>query len=129
MIAGGAEFYLGAHRDPILGPIVSFGLGGIFLEVLHDVVYAVPPVTEQQALALLRELKGWAVLAGARGQQPRDVAALAALVSRFSAAVAADAGTVTTVDLNPVMVFPAGGGVLAVDAYVERKGVDGAVQQ
>jgi acyl-CoA synthetase (NDP forming) len=129
MIAGGAEFYLGAHRDPILGPIVSFGLGGIFLEVLHDVVYAVPPVTEEQALALLRELTGWAVLAGARGQQPRDVAALAALVSRFSAAVAADAGTVTTVDLNPVMVFPAGGGVLAVDAYVERKGVDGAVQQ
>jgi acetate---CoA ligase (ADP-forming) len=86
-------------------------------------------VTEQQALALLRELKGWAVLAGARGQQPRDVAALAALVSRFSAAVAADAGTVTAVDLNPVMVFPAGGGVLAVDAYVERKGVNGAVQQ
>jgi acetate---CoA ligase (ADP-forming) len=128
MVAGGAEFFLGAHRDPILGPVVSFGLGGIFLEILHDVVYALPPVTEQQVLALLRELTGWAVLAGARGQQPRDVAALAALVSRFSEAVAADAGTVTAVDLNPVMVFPAGGGVLAVDAYVERKGVDGAVQ-
>jgi acyl-CoA synthetase (NDP forming) len=128
MASGGAEFFLGAHRDPILGPVVSFGLGGIFLEILHDVVYALPPVTEQQVLALLRELKGWAVLAGARGQQPRDVAALAALVSRFSEAVAADAGTVTAVDLNPVMVFPAGGGVLAVDAYVERKGVDVAVQ-
>jgi hypothetical protein len=128
MIAGGAEFYLGAHRDPILGPIISFGLGGIFLEILHDVVYAVPPVTEEQVLALLRELKGWAVLAGARGQQPRDVPALAGLVSRFSAAVAADAGTVTAVDLNPVMVFPTGGGVLAVDAYLERKGDDGAVQ-
>jgi acetate---CoA ligase (ADP-forming) len=128
MASGGAEFFLGAHRDPILGPIVSFGLGGIFLEILHDVVHALPPVTEGQVLALLRELKGWAVLAGARGQQPRDVAALAALVSRFSEAVAADAGTVTAVDLNPVMVFPAGGGVLAVDAYVERKGVDVAVQ-
>lgn len=126
MAGGGAEFFLGAHRDPILGPVVSFGLGGIFLEILHDVVYALPPVSADQVLALLRELKGWAVLAGARGQQPRDVAALAELVSRFSAAVAADG--VTAVDLNPVMVFPAGGGVLAVDAYVERKGVDGAVQ-
>jgi hypothetical protein len=56
------------------------------------------------------------------------VAALAALVSRFSEAVAADAATVTAVDLNPVMVFPAGGGVLAVYAYVERKGVDVSVQ-
>jgi acyl-CoA synthetase (NDP forming) len=128
MASGGAEFFLGAHRDPILGPIVSFGLGGIFLEILHDVVHALPPVSEEQVLGLLRELKGWAVLAGARGQQPRDVAALAALVSRFSEAVAADAGAVTAVDLNPVMVFPAGGGVLAVDAYVERKGVDVAVQ-
>jgi hypothetical protein len=126
MAGGGAEFFLGMHRDPILGPIVSFGLGGIFLEILHDVVYALPPVTEDQVLELLHELKGWAVLAGARGQQPRDVAALAALVSRFSEAVAA--GEVTTVDLNPVMVFPAGGGVLAVDAYVERKGADVAVQ-
>ncbi|HEV7658092.1 MAG TPA: acetate--CoA ligase family protein [Mycobacteriales bacterium] len=126
MVGGGAEFFLGMHRDPILGPIVSFGLGGIFLEILHDVVYALPPVTEDQVLALLHELKGWALLAGARGQQPRDVAALATLVSRFSEAVAAD--DVTAVDLNPVMVFPAGGGVLAVDAYVERKGVDVAVQ-
>lgn len=123
MASGGAEFFLGMHRDPILGPIVSFGLGGIFLEILHDVVYALPPVTEDQVVALLHELKGWAVLAGARGQQPRDVAALAALVSRFSEAVAAD--DVVAVDLNPVMVFPAGGGVLAVDAYVE---VDRAVQ-
>jgi acetyltransferase len=120
MAEGGAEFFLGAHRDPILGPVLSFGLGGIFLEVLNDVAYALPPITERQATALLSELKGWAVLTGARGREPLDVAALAALVSRFSQAVADDAAIIGAVDLNPVMVFPAGRGVVAVDAYCER---------
>jgi len=100
-----------------------FGLAGSSWRSCMTVVHALcPPVSEEQVLGLLRELKGWAVLAGARGQQPRDVAALAALVSRFSEAVAADAGVVTAVDLNPVMVFTGRGGVRAVDAYVERKG-------
>jgi acyl-CoA synthetase (NDP forming) len=119
MAGGGAEFFLGMHSDPILGRIMSFGLGGIFLELLHDVAYAVPPVSAAQATALLQTLRGWDVLQGARGQEPRDVAALADVIATVSAAVAGPDSTVSSFDFNPVLVMPAGSGVVAVDAYVE----------
>ena len=119
MATGGSEFFIGMHSDPILGRIVSFGLGGIFLEVLEDVVYAVPPVSSAQAEELLQLLRGWAMLDGARGQEPRDVAALAETIAGVSAVVAAPDSTVTSLDLNPVLVMPAGAGVVAVDAFVE----------
>ncbi|MFD7443668.1 acetate--CoA ligase family protein [Streptomyces sp. NPDC059909] len=120
MAADGAEFFLGMHSDPILGRIMSFGLGGIFLELLHDVVYAVPPVTSAQATALLQTLRGWDLLQGARGQEPHDVAALADVIARVSAAVAEPESTIRSFDLNPVLVMAAGNGVVGVDAYVER---------
>ncbi len=88
---GGTEFFVGVSPDPILGPILSFGLGGIFLEIIRDVAYAVPPITSEQATELLTRLKGWAVLSGARGQEPRDVTALAQLISQVSLAVTSDA--------------------------------------
>jgi acyl-CoA synthetase (NDP forming) len=118
MASGGTEFFIGMHTDPILGRILSFGLGGIFLEILHDVVNAIPPISAAQAAALLRTLGGWELLAGARGQQPRDVAALADTIARVSEAVAGS-DVVTSFDLNPVLVMAEGDGVLAVDAYVE----------
>lgn len=119
MASGGVEFFVGMHSDPILGKILSFGLGGIFLEVLHDVAYAVPPVSSAQATALLQSLRGWELLAGARGQEPRDVAALADVIARVSTAVTDPGSTTSGFDLNPVLVMPAGHGVVAVDAYVE----------
>ncbi len=122
MAKGGVEFYLGIHTDPILGRIMSFGLGGIFLEVLHDVVYAIPPVSPAQATAMLETLRGWELLQGARGQEPRDVPALAELIAKVSAAVANPASTLSTLDLNPVLVMAAGDGIVAVDAYCEDIG-------
>ena len=121
MATGGAEFFLGMHSDPILGRLMSFGLGGIFLEVLHDVAYAVPPLSAAQATELLKTLRGWDVLQGVRGQEARDVEALAELIAKVSVAVAQSDSTVTSFDLNPILVMPAGGGVVAVDAYVEGK--------
>jgi len=120
MAGDGAEVFLGAYRDPILGPVITFGLGGIFLEVLRDVIHALPPITPEQAESLLTRLKGWPVLNGARGKEASDVAALAELVSHFSEAVAADAATIGSVDLNPVLVYARGHGLVAVDAFVER---------
>ena len=120
MASGGSEFFIGMHSDPILGRIISFGLGGIFLEVLQDVVYAVPPISAAQAGEMLRLLNGWELLDGARGQEPRDVAALAEAIASVSASVAAPDSTIASFDLNPVLVMPAGSGVLAVDALVEQ---------
>lgn len=119
MATGGSEFFVGMHSDPILGRILSFGLGGIFLEVLEDVVYAVPPISADQAGEMLRLLRGWAMLDGARGQEPRDVGALAETIAGVSRVVADPRSTVTGFDLNPVLVMSAGSGVVAVDAFVE----------
>ncbi len=119
MTVGGAEFFIGMHSDPILGPIMSFGLGGIFLEVLQDVAYAVPPVSPAQATALLETLQGWQVLQGARGEKARDVPALAEVIAKVSAAVADPQSALSSFDLNPVLVMGAGDGVVAVDAYCE----------
>jgi acetyltransferase len=119
MATGGAEFFLGMHSDPILGPIMSFGLGGIFLEVMSDVAYAVAPVSPAQAYALLETLHGWDLLQGNRGEEPRDVAALADVIAKVSAAVASPGSTLSSFDLNPVVVMAAGAGVVGVDAYCE----------
>jgi acetate---CoA ligase (ADP-forming) len=118
MVSGGQEFFIGAHTDPVLGRIISFGLGGIFLEVLRDVVYAIPPITSRQAQAMLSRLRGWPLLNGARGREMADVTALGDLIAAVSVAVARDPRLVA-LDLNPVMVLPAGSGVVAVDAYCE----------
>lgn len=119
MANGGAEFFIGMHSDPILGRIMSFGLGGIFLEILHDVAYAVPPVAPGQATALLKTLRGWDLLQGARGRDPRDVPALADVIANVSGAVASPLCALSSFDLNPVLVMAAGDGVVAVDAYCE----------
>jgi acyl-CoA synthetase (NDP forming) len=119
MATGGAEFFLGMHSDPILGPIMSFGLGGILLEVMRDVAYAVAPVSPAQAYALLETLRGWDLLQGARGEEPRDVAALADVIAKVSVVVASPGSTLSSFDLNPVLVMAAGAGVVGVDAYCE----------
>jgi acetate---CoA ligase (ADP-forming) len=119
MANGGAEFFMGMHSDPILGRIMSFGVGGIFLEILHDVAYAIPPVSRPQATALLENLRGWELLKGARGEGARDVAALADTIAKLSAAAASPTYTLSSFDLNPVLVMKAGDGIVAVDAYCE----------
>lgn len=119
LVPGGQEFFVGMHTDPILGPVLSFGLGGIFLEVLRDVTYAIPPVSRAQARELLRTLKGWPLLEGARGTGAKDVDALSALISTASEAIARRDSTVTGFDLNPIMVLDQGRGAVAVDVYVE----------
>jgi acetate---CoA ligase (ADP-forming) len=118
MARKGVEVIVGVSRDPVFGPAVMFGLGGVHVEVLRDVTFRLAPFGLSQARAMIDEIRGRALLSGVRGAEPSDVEAVARLlvdVSRFAAAHRDD---VDTIDLNPVVVLPAGQGVVALDALV-----------
>ena len=115
MMPKGHEMVIGVIRDPDFGPLVMLGSGGIYLEVLKDVVFAPPPISPEEAKRLILSLKTAAILQGVRGQKPADIDALAALVSRVSE-VARTETSIEQIDFNPLFVYPEGEGVVAVDA-------------
>ena len=121
-LAAGVECILGIHRDPVFGPVAMFGLGGIFVEVLEDVVFHRCPFGEDTAEALIRSIRGAPLLLGARGKPPADVAALAQMLSRLSAFAVAAGPRLQSIDLNPVIALAAGEGAYAVDAVIELGG-------
>ena len=118
MIAGGVETILGVKRDPAFGPVVVFGLGGIFVEVLGDVTQRLAPFGVAEAHEMIREVKGFALLDGARGAAPADVDALAEALSRLSVLAHANADRIESIDINPFLVLPKGEGAFAVDALI-----------
>jgi acyl-CoA synthetase (NDP forming) len=115
MAQPGLELVLGAHRDPQFGPVVLFGLGGIFVETLHDVALRVAPISSLDAQDMLDDIRGHALLAGARGQPPVDRAALSDALQRLGDFMVGHPN-VASVDLNPVLGYPTG--ILGVDARV-----------
>jgi acetate---CoA ligase (ADP-forming) len=118
MIAGGVETIAGVVQDPTFGPVVMFGLGGVFVEVLKDVTFRVAPLDTAQAQRMIREIRGFAVLEGTRGAPPADVDALASMLSALSRFAAANADLIESIDLNPVLVMPEGQGVVPLDALL-----------
>lgn len=118
-LQGGVECILGIHRDPVFGPIAMFGLGGIFVEVMKDVVFRRCPFGSDVAEQMIRSIKGAPLLLGARGRSKADVHALAQMLSRLSAFAVAAGPRLASVDLNPVFAMPEGHGAFAVDAVVE----------
>ena len=121
MVAGGIETILGVTNDPLFGPAVMFGLGGIFAEVLHDVSFRLAPVTYSVALEMIDEIKGSAVLKGARGAAPADIDALAGAIVRVSAMAVDLQDHLAELDINPLFVLPKGQGVKAGDALLKPK--------
>ncbi len=119
MVSGGVEVILGVKTDPLFGPAVVFGLGGIFVEVLKDVAIRVPPLDAVEAREMVEEIRGAALLRGARGRPPADVAALADAIVRLGHLAQAQQGSLLALDLNPVLVLPEGQGVVAVDWLVQ----------
>ena len=115
MAPPGTEVILGMTRDPQFGPVLMFGLGGIFVEVLEDVVFRLVPLTPRDARQMVREIKGHRVLEGVRGQPPADIAALEAMLLALSAFMEAHP-EVAELDLNPVLAYP--DGAIAVDARI-----------
>ena len=119
MVGGVAEVYAGAIDDPLFGPAICFGLGGVFVEIFNDVRTEMAPLSREEALAMIHAVKGARLLMGARGRQEGDVDALADLLVRLGQFALAHAGHFRAIDLNPVIVKPRGEGVVAVDIAVE----------
>lgn len=116
MAPRGTEVILGVKRDPIFGPAVMVGLGGIFAEVIGDVAFRLAPFDMDSARDLIASLRGHALLAGARGRPPLDIDALARALSALSLFAAANADVIDSVDVNPIVVSERG--ALAVDALI-----------
>ena len=116
---GVAEVILGVMRDRDFGPIVVYGSGGVLVELLHDSSLRQPHIDHGGALEMIEETRGAALLRGFRGSPPADVAALADALVRLSW-LAVDLGDLlTALEINPLIVRPAGQGVVAVDALLE----------
>jgi acyl-CoA synthetase (NDP forming) len=118
MAPSGREVIVGVTRDAVFGPMLMVGLGGVWVEVLRDVALAPVPVDRDGAVELVRRLRGAALLHGARGEPPADLEALADLLVRVSRFAADHAELIDEVDLNPVIVHPAGQGLTVVDALI-----------
>ena len=121
-LRGGVECILGIHRDPVFGPVAMFGLGGIFVEVMRDVVFRRCPFDVATAEGMIRSIKAAPLLLGARGRPAADVGALAEMLSRLSVFAAQAGPGLASVDLNPVLAMPAGQGAFSVDAVIEIGG-------
>jgi succinyl-CoA synthetase beta subunit len=117
MAGEGVEMILGVKRDAMFGPVVVCGLGGILVELLKDVAIGIPPLSKEQARAMISRLRGAAILAGVRGKPPADADALcAAIVGVSRLAVALD-DQLEGLDINPLIVQSSG--AVAVDALVQ----------
>ena len=118
---GGVECILGIHQDPVFGPVAMFGLGGIFVEILQDVVLHRCPFGPDVAEKMIRSIKGAPLLLGARRRPVADIKALAEMLSQLSAFAIAAGPRLQSIDLNPVLAMPQGQGAYAVDAVIEVK--------
>ncbi|AOR33704.1 pimeloyl-CoA synthetase [Streptomyces fodineus] len=121
MVEQGVEMVVGVTHDDLFGPTVTVGLGGILVEVLHDAAVRVPPFGEDQARAMLTELRGRALLDGVRGRPPADRDALVEVVLRVQRMALELGESISELDINPLMVLPRGQGAVALDALVVCK--------
>ncbi len=118
MAKGVAEVVIGVQRDPAFGPVVMFGMGGVHVEALRDVVFRAAPFDEEEAMRMIHEIRALRLLTAPRGAPPADLPAIATLVAAISRLAAANADALESLDLNPVLVGPEGEGCVLVDALL-----------
>ena len=116
------ETILGINRDPVFGPAVVLGLGGVLVELLQDSQLRLPPLSRSETMEMIRSLKGYRILAGYRGKPRADIEALAGTVVQVAQMAVDLKDVLTSLDLNPLMVLPEGQGVMAVDVLMECAG-------
>jgi acetyl coenzyme A synthetase (ADP forming)-like protein len=117
MVRNGKETILGMKRDPHFGPLLMFGLGGIYVEVFRDVIFRIAPIRELSARHMIEGIKGIKILRGFRGEPPSDIEAIAQSLARLSQLVT-DFPEIDEMDINPLMVLPSGSGARVVDARI-----------
>ena len=122
MIAGGVEVMAGVTQDPLFGPLIAFGLGGVHVEILADVCFRVTPLTDRDAAEMVRAIRGYRLLQGYRGHPPADVEAIQELLLRLSRLVE-EIPEIREVDLNPVFALPPGQGCRIADARVRVEAI------
>lgn len=118
-VSGGVETVVGMSQDPLFGPVVMAGLGGVLVEVLGDVTFRVPPFGSADVDRMLHELAGFPILQGVRGGKPSDVGALVDVIMKVQRLALDLAGEIEELDINPLVVRPRG--AVALDALVVRK--------
>jgi acetyl coenzyme A synthetase (ADP forming)-like protein len=116
-IKGGKETILGLKRDPLFGPLLMFGLGGIYVEALRDVTFRIAPIRELGVHRMIRQIRGFKILEGFRGEPPSDIDAIAECLARLSQ-LATQLEEIVELDINPLVVFERGRGVRVVDARI-----------
>lgn len=117
MLTGGVEVMVGVTHDPLFGPLIAFGLGGIHVEILGDVQFRITPLTEDDAIEMIRGIKGYSLLRGYRNQQPADTQALEEVLLRISRLVE-EIPEIYELELNPIFALSPGEGCRIVDARI-----------
>jgi acetyltransferase len=112
-LRGGREVIVGMSTDPSFGPVLMFGLGGVYVEALKDVAFRIQPVTRLDAEEMIRSIRSFPLLEGVRGEEASDLGILAEVILRVSQLVG-DHDRIVELDMNPFLSFPQGG--MAVDA-------------
>ena len=107
MISKATEIIIGMIKDPHFGPVVMFGLGGIFVEVLKDISFRILPIEERDAEEMIAEIKGYKILKGIRGELPKDIKAIKDLLMKISQ-LTTENPEINEIDLNPIFVFEKG---------------------
>jgi acyl-CoA synthetase (NDP forming) len=120
MIGPGKEVILGSSRDPSFGPLLMFGLGGIYIEILKDISFRIAPLTFNEAESMIKEIRSYPILKGVRGEKPSDLVAVREGLLRLSQLVT-DFPEILEIDINPLMVLPMGKGAVAIDSRLTIK--------
>lgn len=118
MVPQGTEIIIGMMKDPHFGPVIMFGLGGIFVEVLKDISFRILPIEERDTREMITEIKGYEILKGTRGKPPRDIKAIEEVLMKVSK-LTIENPEINEIDLNPIFVFEKG--LQVVDARIILK--------
>jgi acetyltransferase len=117
MAEKGKETIIGMNKDPHFGPLLMFGLGGVYVEAFKDVTFRIAPIRELSAQRMIREIRGYKIFEGFRGENPSDIDAVAECLERLSQLVT-DFGEIEELDINPLLVFEKGKGARVIDARI-----------